>query len=147
MTISIRDPFVYNGVIYVAFFGGLGIYAFLQVVWSFLGYKDKANRHYARKLCFHVLASLFGLFECLYSLSFILNGGYSRWGLIVHLLALYLQVILFALIINFWKLSLNHISPSSVFGILILGINGAVTLLNILALCKYMLCSYCGYLV
>jgi hypothetical protein len=130
------EPFVYNGVIYSLLFGSLGIFAFVQIILSFLGYKDKTRRHYTRKIWFHVLLALFGLFECVYAVSLILNNGYSRWGLVMHTIALYLHVLLFALIINFWKLSLNDVSPSAVFGVVILSLNGVVTVVTVIAICE-----------
>ena len=131
------EPFVFNGIIYSLFFGSLGIFAVVQIQMSFLGYKDKTRRHYTRKIWFHVLLAVFSLFESIYAFSFILNDGYSRWGLVMHTMALYLHVLLFALIINFWKLSLNEISHSAVFGVGILALNGAVTVLTVVAICKY----------
>lgn len=137
MPIDIFDPFVYMGCLSFLLFGALGTFACVQIIMSFLGYKDKTRRHYTRKLWFHVLLSLFGFFESIYAVSLILNDGYSRWGIIVHTLALYVNVIFFALIINFWKMSLNDISPSAIYGVLMLGINGIVTLMAVIALCKF----------
>ena len=136
MTVGILDPFTYMGCLSLLLFGALGIFAVVQSVLGFLGYKDRSRRHYERKLWFHVLLALFGLFESIYAVSLILNDGYSRWGVIMHTLALYLNVIFFALIINFWKLSLNDISPRAIYGILILSVNGVVTLVTVIALCK-----------
>jgi hypothetical protein len=41
---------------------------------------------------------------------------------------------MFALIVNFWKLSLNDLSSSQAFGVFILGLNGAVTVACVAAI-------------
>lgn len=135
--VDFRDAFVFNGFIYTLFFGGLGSFALCQIMLCFFGYKDKTNRHFRRKFWFHVVLCPFGFFESIYAISLILNDGYSTWGLVFHLVALYLHVLLFALIINFWKLSLIDFSPHAGFGIFILALNGIVTLAVIVAVGEY----------
>ena len=134
MSPRIKKPFVYNGVIYLSFFGCVAVYTFVELLLCSLGYKDISRRHYTRKVRFHIIMLLYALFECSYSISFILHNDDlhdSKWGFVFHTFAAYLHVVLFGLTVNFWKQSLQDISASRKFGMIVLGVNGIVTLLTV----------------
>ena len=141
MTQSIKKPYVYNGVIYLIIFGSLTMYILFELLLCSLGSKDKTRQHYSRKVWFHILMLMFTLFESIYSVSLIVHNGDihdSKWGFIFHTLASYLHVLVFGLTVNFWKQSLHDISPSRTVGIIVLGVNGVVTLVTVLSIiCKY----------
>ena len=56
---------------------------------------------------FSITLYRYGLFETLYAVSLIIHGEISRWGYSIHIVALFLNLFLFLMLINVWGIVLE----------------------------------------
>lgn len=123
MGFSIASPYVIGGLISILFFGTLFVASTWRLLGVALGWNDTQHRFYVHKIIFHIVYSMYTLFELLYSVSMIVHQEIVIWGYTLHVIALFLNLGLFLMLINVWGILLQDSQKTQAAAIALILIN------------------------
>lgn len=125
MSVDITRPQAIGGFISAFIFGVLWLVSTFRLLVAALGYNDKSHRFFLHKLIFHAVYSLYTMLELLYAVSLIIYEEIVVWGYTLHVVALFLNLGLFLMLIHVWGIILQDVQKTRAAAMALILINFA----------------------
>jgi hypothetical protein len=126
MSLDISHPQTIGGLISLCLFGSMFVTSTWRLFGATIGWNDTQHRFFLHKVIFHGAYSLYTLLETLYAVSMILYET-SKWGYSLHVLALFINLGLFLMLINVWGVLLQDVNKTRNAAVVLITVNlGAI---------------------